>query len=93
MSVHFIDAVYHAFDAMVQQLAVWTHVEELRMKILITCFDPFGGETINPSGKVVAALPDEWFGLSIVKHAVAYHGGTIRLESKPQEGTTITVEF
>lgn len=40
------------------------------MKILITCFDPFGGETINPSGKVVAALPDEWFGLSIVKHQI-----------------------
>ena len=32
-------------------------------------------------------------GFSIVKHAVAYHGGTIKLESKLNEGTTITVEF
>lgn len=32
-------------------------------------------------------------GLSIVKHAVAYHDGTIKLESKLGEGTTITVEF
>lgn len=32
-------------------------------------------------------------GLSIVKHAVAYHGGNIKLESKPGKGTTITVEF
>ncbi|MBO7275870.1 MAG: two-component sensor histidine kinase [Clostridia bacterium] len=32
-------------------------------------------------------------GLSIVKHAVAYHKGTIRLDSKPDVGTTITVEF
>ncbi len=32
-------------------------------------------------------------GLSIVKHAAAYHGGTIKLESKLNEGTTITVEF
>lgn len=32
-------------------------------------------------------------GLSIVKHAVAYHDGTIKLESKLGEGTTITIEF
>ena len=32
-------------------------------------------------------------GLSIVKHAVAYHNGTIKLDSKVGEGTTITVEF
>ena len=30
-------------------------------------------------------------GLSIVKHAVAFHGGKIKLESKVNEGTTITV--
>lgn len=30
-------------------------------------------------------------GLSIVKHAVAYHHGTLDLESQPGKGTTITV--
>mgnify|MGYP002416783050 FL=1 len=29
-------------------------------------------------------------GLSIVKHAVAYHHGTVQLESQPGKGTTIT---
>ena len=32
-------------------------------------------------------------GLSIVKHAVAYHGGRIKLDSTAGEGTTVTVEF
>ncbi len=32
-------------------------------------------------------------GLSIVKHAVAYHGGKIKLDSKVGEGTTITIVF
>ena len=32
-------------------------------------------------------------GLSIVKHAVAYHGGKIELESTVNVGTTITVCF
>ncbi|MBO5315405.1 MAG: PAS domain S-box protein [Clostridia bacterium] len=32
-------------------------------------------------------------GLSIVKHAVSYHGGTIKLDSKIGEGTTITIIF
>ncbi len=32
-------------------------------------------------------------GLSIVKHAVACHGGTIKLDSKIGEGTTITITF
>ena len=32
-------------------------------------------------------------GLSIVKHAVAYHGGMIKLDSKVGEGTTITTIF
>ena len=30
-------------------------------------------------------------GLSIVKHAAAYHHGTVQLESQPGKGTTITV--
>ncbi len=32
-------------------------------------------------------------GLAIVKNAVAYHGGTIKLDSRLNKGTTITVEF
>ena len=32
-------------------------------------------------------------GLSIVKHAVAYHHGSIDLQSSPGQGTTITVTF
>ncbi|MBP3704453.1 MAG: two-component sensor histidine kinase, partial [Clostridia bacterium] len=32
-------------------------------------------------------------GLSIVKHAVQYHGGSIKLESTVGRGTTVTVTF
>jgi len=32
-------------------------------------------------------------GLSIVKHAVAYHGAALQLESAPGTGTTITIQF
>ena len=37
------------------------------MKILITGFDPFGGEAINPSFEAVKALPDEIYGAEIIK--------------------------
>ena len=36
-------------------------------KILITGFDPFGGETINPSWEAVSALPDEIAGYRLTK--------------------------
>lgn len=32
-------------------------------------------------------------GLSIVKHAAAYHGAAVRLESTEGQGTTVTVQF
>ena len=32
-------------------------------------------------------------GLSIVKHAVVYHHAQIRLDSAPDKGTTITIQF
>lgn len=37
------------------------------MKILITGFDPFGGETINPATEAVKGLPDTINGASIIK--------------------------
>ena len=37
------------------------------MKILLTAFDPFGGETINPAREVAAALSDQIGGADIIK--------------------------
>ena len=37
------------------------------MKILLTAFDPFGGESINPAQEVAAALPERIGGAEIVK--------------------------
>ena len=36
-------------------------------KILITAFDPFGGESINPALEAVMQLPDELDGIVIIK--------------------------
>lgn len=37
------------------------------MKILLTAFDPFGGERINPAQEVAASLPERIGGAEIVK--------------------------
>ena len=37
------------------------------MKILVTGFDPFGGESINPAIESVKKLPDEIKGAEIIK--------------------------
>ena len=37
------------------------------MKILITAFDPFGGESINPDLEAVKLMKDEIKGAKIVK--------------------------
>jgi len=37
------------------------------MKVLMTAFDPFGGESINPAFEAVKLLPDEIAGAAIVK--------------------------
>ena len=37
------------------------------MKVLITGFDPFGGESINPAYEAVKLLPDTICGAEIIK--------------------------
>jgi len=39
-------------------------------KILVTCFDPFGGATVNPSQMAVTKLPDEIAGAKILKQVI-----------------------
>jgi len=41
-------------------------LEKIR-KILVTAFDPFGGESVNPALAAVMQLPDEMDGISIIK--------------------------
>ena len=40
------------------------------MKVLVTGFEPFGGEKINPSFEAVKLLPDSMDGVSIIKRQV-----------------------
>lgn len=40
------------------------------MKVLVTGFEPFGGEKINPSFEAVKLLPDSIDGVSIIKRQV-----------------------
>ncbi len=37
------------------------------MKVLVTCFDPFGGESVNPASLVVNDLPDKIGEADIIK--------------------------
>lgn len=37
------------------------------MKVLVTGFDPFGGEAVNPAYEAVELLPDEIAGAELVK--------------------------
>ncbi len=40
------------------------------MKILLSAFEPFGGEMINPTQKILACLPDELEGVQLIKVSV-----------------------
>lgn len=40
------------------------------MKVLVTGFDPFGGESVNPAWEAVKALPDSILGAQIIKRQV-----------------------
>lgn len=52
------------------------------MKVLITGFSPFGGETINPALEAVNELPDTIEGAEIIKAElpVVFNGGALVLE-------------
>ena len=47
------------------------------MKILVSGFDPFGGEKINPAIEAVKLLPDEISGAKIIKVEIP----TVRIKS------------
>ncbi len=57
------------------------------MKILITGFDPFGGETVNPAYEAVKLLPDTIAGAEIIKMEVPtqFHRAGEVLENALQE--------
>lgn len=40
------------------------------MKVLLTGFEPFGGETVNPAWEAVKRLPDELAGARLVKREI-----------------------
>lgn len=43
------------------------------MKILLTGFEPFGGYPINPSQRLIQALPDRYLGMTLVKKILPVH--------------------
>ncbi len=50
------------------------------MKVLITGFDPFGGEKINPAWEAVKRLPETIGGAEIVRREIpTVFGGSLEL--------------
>ena len=48
------------------------------MKLLVTGFEPFGGESINPSWEAVRLLPDQMDGWELVKIQLPTVFGLVR---------------
>lgn len=40
------------------------------MKVLVTGFEPFGGETVNPAQQIVERLPQQVAGAQVVRRIV-----------------------
>lgn len=62
--------------------------------ILITGFDPFGGESVNPSWEAVRQLPDSIFGVRIIKlmiPTVAYKSIDILTKAIEEYGAELAV--
>lgn len=57
------------------------------MKILVSAFDPFGGEAINPALEAVKGLPDEISGAEIIKLEIptVFHKSAQKLREKALE--------
>ena len=45
-------------------------VNLLMVKILVTAFEPFGGESVNPAHEAIKQLPDEITGAEIIKKEI-----------------------
>lgn len=57
------------------------------MKILVSAFDPFGGESINPALEAVKGMPDEISGAEIIKLEIptVFHKSAQKLREKALE--------
>ena len=57
------------------------------MKVLVTGFEPFGGETVNPAYLAVCLLPDEIEGAQIIKKEIptAFYESRQKLKTVIQE--------
>lgn len=64
------------------------------MKVLITGFQPFGGETMNPAYEAIKQLPEEIAGARIVKKEIPVvfrKGGNVVYEAIKQEQPDIVI--
>ena len=59
------------------------------MKILVTGFDPFGGEKINPAYEAVKLLPDNIGGAQIIKKRYRQYSVKAAVRWKRQSANTV----